>query len=147
MNARISSDIGAGLLFASTGAVALYVSANYPRGTLARLGPGAFAWGISIGLIAIGVALAIRGFTRDGPLVKIGPLGQPLTVLCATAAFIVALQSLGFLVACFALVGLCWMTQQKRKLAEAIVTYMVLCALVVAVFIYGLGVNIPLWGR
>jgi hypothetical protein len=147
MTARLNSDIGSGALFAGVGAIALYVSASYPKGTLARLGPGAFATGVAVCLIAIGLALAIRGFQHRQRTVSFGALRKPLIALAATAAFALALKPLGFVAATFLLVMLTWLIERGKNYVEPFVMFVVLTAFIAVVFILGLGIDMHLWIR
>lgn len=147
MTARINSDIGSGALFAGLGAFALYVSSSYPKGTMARLGPGAFAMGVALCLVAIGVALLIRGFVQRQPGVSFGALRKPLIALAATAAFALALQPLGFIIATFLLVMITWLIERGKHALEPFVMFAVLCGFIAVVFIVGLGIDMHLWIR
>jgi hypothetical protein len=147
MTAKLNPDIGSGALFAIVGALALYVSADYPRGMLARLGPGAFATGVAYCLIAIGLALVVRGLTHRQMALSFGPLRKPLIVLAATAAFALAFQPFGFFVASFLLIMIASLIEGRKHIVEPIVMFVVLSLFISAIFILGLGVNLPLWMR
>jgi hypothetical protein len=63
--AVLTKDFWSGLLFMGMGAAALILGSDLRVGTAARMGPGFVPHAIGWILIALGAAIALKGFARD----------------------------------------------------------------------------------
>ncbi len=71
---RDNADFWAGVMFVAFGAVAVYMSRNYPMGTAMRMGPGYFPHYLGMLLIGVGAAVSIKGLLKPGD--RIGSMGR-----------------------------------------------------------------------
>jgi hypothetical protein len=145
MQLRNPRDFLAGLLFMSFGGVALVVSQSYAVGTAARMGPGYFPRALGILLIVLGAVLALRGF-RPSPEPRPAWRWRPLAVVLAgVAIFAVAAQWLGLVLAALLLVVVSSAASPEFRWKEALLSGAVQGAATVAVFVWGLGIPLPVW--
>ena len=120
---------------------------DYEMGSAQRMGPAYFPTVLG-GLLAIlGLTIAIKGLVREGPDGDIerfhfGPLA---IVLGAVALFAFLLRPAGLVAALLALIGVSAYASHEFRLREVIPLTLFLVVLVLAVFIWGLGMVIPLW--
>lgn len=141
MRVRVANpkDFGAGLIFAAAGGGALVLSQGYPWGVLARMGPGLFPALLGGLLLLIGVAVAARGVAVEaagaGEIAWRPLLGIPAAVL----AFALLVERAGLLVATLALVILAAAAGPLGRPHEIAAVYIVLSALALGVFVWGLG--------
>ena len=142
---RNPRDFYAGLLFLAFGVVALVMSQAYPLGTAARMGPGYFPRLLGVLLVAGGGLQALLGLrsTLDAP-----PEWhwRPLFfLLIGVFLFMVAAPYLGLIVAGLALVFVSSMASQEFRWREALVVGLLQGVAAAALFVYGLGVPLPVW--
>ena len=62
---RNNKDFWAGLVFAGTGAVAMFIARNYPFGTSLRMGPGYFPRVLGGILVLFGLYVMVRGLRSN----------------------------------------------------------------------------------
>jgi len=142
---RNQRDFYAGLLFAAFGVAALIFAQTYPIGTAARMGPGYFPRLLGIVLVAGGALQAFLALRTksEGPLVW---HWRPLFVLLiGVAAFIVATPFLGMVVSAFALVVISSAASREFRWRPALLAGAIQGVAAAALFIYGLGVPLPVW--
>jgi hypothetical protein len=144
------ADFGAGVLFIAAGLFFALFAQSYELGSAQRMGPAYFPTVLGAALALIGALIALRGWV--GPRTtstagaaeptRIGPL---LWVLGAVAAFGLLLRPLGLVVALAMLVGLASRASGDLRRGETVAVGLALVALVPIVFIWGLGLTLPLW--
>ena len=61
---RNNKDFWAGLVFAGTGAAAMFIARTYPFGTTLRMGPGYFPRVLGGILIRFGIYVMVRGLRK-----------------------------------------------------------------------------------
>jgi hypothetical protein len=145
MQLRNPRDFLAGLMFMSFGAVALVMSQSYAIGTAARMGPGYFPRALGILLVVLGAILSLRGFrpaSEPQPAWRCRPLA---VVLAGVVIFAAAAQSLGLVLAALLLVLVSSAASPEFRWKEALVSGAVQGAATVAVFVWGLGIPLPVW--
>ena len=142
---RNPRDFYAGLLFVAFGVVALVIAQSYPLGTASRMGPGYFPRVLGILLVTLGAlqtAIGMRG--RAG-----FPLQwhwRPLFILLASVAlFIVLTTWFGLIVAGLVLVLVSSAASEEFRWREALIAGAVQGVAAAAVFVYGLGLPLPVW--
>jgi hypothetical protein len=142
---RNPRDFYAGLLFVAFGVVALVIAQSYPLGTASRMGPGYFPRVLGILLVTLGAlqtAIGLRG--RAG-----FPLQwhwRPLFILLASVAlFIVLTTWFGLIVAGLVLVLVSSVASEEFRWREALIAGAVQGVAAAAVFVYGLGLPLPVW--
>jgi hypothetical protein len=140
-------DFYAGVFFALSGIATVLVAMSYRVGTSARMGPGYFPVVLGGLLVLLGIIIAIKGVARAKEEVPMPPLSiRPVCiVLGAVVLFGFLLFKLGFIVSTLLLIGVSSMAYYQPRRKEIIISAVLLTAFCVAVFSYGLKLQIPLW--
>jgi putative tricarboxylic transport membrane protein len=143
---KSSKDFYAGVVFVAFGALFALGALSYRMGTAARMGPGYFPLVLGGLLTALGLAVLVRGlaFSRSGAMERLR-LKPMLFVLVPIAAFALLLNPAGLIVAVAVLVVGSSLGSHDFRLKESIVNTAALLLLTVAIFVWGLGMQIPLW--
>jgi hypothetical protein len=139
-----NKDFWAGLMLIAIGAASIFIARGYPFGSTMRMGPGYFPSLLGGILALFGIYVMILGLRR----------GEKITVHCSTRALIVLPLSLvafgllmnhaGFLPAMAVLIFGSACAGQDFKFVEVLLLTVILTALSVAIFIWGLGLPYPL---
>jgi putative tricarboxylic transport membrane protein len=145
MRIRSPKDFWAGLIFIAIGAGFLLLAQQYRLGDLHRMGPAMFPTLVGGLLAALGAVIALRSFVFDGepvPRLYARPIG---VTLLAIVLFGAALQWLGLVaaIAVLVLVG-AYAARDVRPLENAVLAA-VMIVFSVAVFVFLLGLPLPLW--
>jgi len=144
VEARNNREVWVGLMFLATGAAALVIARKYPFGTVLRMGPGYFPTVLGGILVLFGIALIVTGWRRPEPIPG-GWSPRALILLpLSMVAFGVLVERAGFIPAMVVLVFGSAAAGREFKLGEVLLLTVVLTALSVAVFIWGLGLPYPL---
>ena len=145
MRIRSPKDFWAGLIFVAIGAGFIALATQYRYGDMHRMGPAMFPTLVGALLALLGAVIAVRAFVMSGEPVPRFHL-RPLAVsLLAIVLFGVTLQWLGLVtaVAVLVLVGACAARQVRPLESVALAVALVLFS--VAVFVWLLGLPLPLW--
>jgi hypothetical protein len=147
MMIRNQRAFAAGALFVAVALFFFLVSMNYTLGTAARMGPGYFPVLLSILLGAIGLVVLAGSVTSRAQIEKLKSwdLKGLLWIVGSVALFAVLLYPLGFVIALFALVMVSSKASPEFGWAGAFVNAAVLIVMCVAAFVYGIGLQLPLW--
>lgn len=137
-------DVLSGLIFAGLGLGVVYVSASYDFGTIARMGPGFFPRVLGILLTGIGIVIAARGFVAPRAKLHIERLRPIFAIGGSLVVFGWILPRFGFVPALIASCLLAMAAIQRPSLKEMVLLPILLCAFCSIVFIYGIGLAIPL---
>jgi hypothetical protein len=145
MRVRSPKDFCAGLIFIAIGLGFVLLARQYRLGDMHRMGPGMFPSLVGALLALLGLAIALRGLLLGGegvPRFQARPLGVSLA---AIVLFGLALNWLGLIaaVAVLVLVG-AWAAREVRPV-ETVVLAAVMVAFSVTVFVWLLGLPLPLW--
>ena len=147
MKLKNAKDFWSGVMFIAFGFFFAVFARQYDLGTAARMGPGYFPTMLGLLLMAIGAFVAFRGLrteAEDGhgdiDRFHFKPL---ILVLGAVVAFGLLLRPGGLIVALLALIFISSLGSGEFKLKEILPLAIGLCLLVLAVFIWGLGLTIP----
>ena len=126
------------------GAASIFIARDYPFGSTMRMGPGYFPSMLGGILALFGIYVMIIGLRR----------GEKITVHCSTRALIVLPFSLiafgvlmtyvGFIPALAVLIFGSASAGRDFKFVEVLLLTVILTALSVAIFIWGLGLPYPL---
>jgi len=142
---RSPKDFYAGLLFMAIGLADLVIVRSYPLGTSSRMGPGYFPRILGILLLGLGTLLSLRGFRSGGEAMSRWHW-RPLTiVLLSVLVWGLTAQGLGLVVASLALVFMSSVASDEFRWREAVLSGAIQAAAMAALFIYGLGVPLPVW--
>ncbi len=145
MRIRSPKDFWAGLFFIAVAAGFIGLSQRYGMGNMHRMGPALFPTLVGALLATLGLIIALRALAVDGPAVPrlyARPIGMSLA---AIVLFGVVLQHLGLIAAIAALVVVSAMAYRESKPVEIAGLLVALTAFSVAVFVWLLGLPIPIW--
>src|SRR5712671_3601786 len=145
MRIRSPKDFWAGLIFIAIGGGFVLLALQYRLGDMHRMGPAMFPTLVGALLAVLGAIIALRSFAFEGepvPRFYLRPIGVSLL---AIVLFGVALQWLGLIaaVAVLVLVG-AYAARDVRPL-ENLALAAVMIAFSVGVFVWLLGLPLPLW--
>lgn len=150
MKNRRLSEIFPSLVIVGFGAfVAFYASANYPIGSLQRMGPGMFPMALGVLLAGLGLMQAIVSCVNAD-----SEGNQPVAVQWRAAFFILSsvivfsllIRSAGFIPAVLGVVGVSALADKKNRPLPVLVLSATLCAIAFAIFRLGLGMHFKIIG-
>jgi hypothetical protein len=147
MKMRMSNnkDFFAGLMFFLFGVFAMIVARNYPMGTSFRMGPGYFPTVLGGGLALLGLITAVRAVWLNSEPIEPCALRPLLLTFSSILAFGIILDPFGLVLAVLTLVWLGCLGGQEFRLWEVTILGIVLTALVLGIFVYGLGLTFKVW--
>jgi hypothetical protein len=140
-------DVLAGLLFVAIAAVGLWASHDYPIGTATRMGTGYVPRLLCWILLSLGVLIVIQGLRAGGGLIELGrPVWRaivfaPLSLL----VFALLIGRFGVIVATVALVAVGALAGRESRPVEVAAAAGLLVVLTLAIFVWGVGLPIPVW--
>jgi hypothetical protein len=142
---RNQQDFGAGLLFIIIALGALWIGWGYPTGTAVRMSAGYFPRLLGGLLLFLGLVTLVGSFVTDGP--KITPVRwRPVVMIpLAVVAFGFACAHLGFVLASVFVTIFGALASPEARIREMVVSSLVLTLVAVGIFIWGVGLLIPLW--
>jgi putative tricarboxylic transport membrane protein len=140
-------DVLAGLLFMSVAILGLWISRDYPIGTALRMNTGYVPRLLCWLLLGLGAIIFFQGLRA--PAEKAGPSGSAwrpvLAVTIGMVAFALSIERLGLIVAIGLLTAIAALAARGQRPLEVVLTAVVLAVLCWAVFIFGLGLVLPVW--
>jgi hypothetical protein len=148
MKIRSPEDFWSGVMFIGFGALAIFISRDYPMGAAMRMGPGYFPTAIGMCLIALGAVIAASGFRLKGEGLGRFPWRAILFLAVGFASFAWGIDHFGFVLALAILITLASLAGREYHWKEVVIEVVVLIAGCWAIFIYGLELPFPLfWNR
>jgi hypothetical protein len=145
MRIRSPKDFWAGLIFIAIGGGFVLLAQQYRLGDMHRMGPAMFPTLVGALLAALGVIIALRAFAFQGePVPRFYPRPIGVSVL-AIVLFGAALQWLGLIAAIAVLVLVGAYAARDVRPLENLALAAVMIAFSVAVFVWLLGLPLPLW--
>jgi hypothetical protein len=145
MRIRSPKDFWAGLIFIAIGGGFVLLAQQYRLGDMHRMGPAMFPTLVGALLAALGLIIAMRAFALDGapvPRFEARPIGVSLL---AIVLFGVALQWFGLVAAVAVLVLVGAYAARNVRPLESLALAAVMVAFSVGVFVWLLGLPLPLW--
>lgn len=142
-----SKDAITGALFVGVGLAALYLGSDYVVGTPTEMGPGFFPRALCWMLVALGTIVLFRALVAGGDHPSAFALRPLFFIMTSIVAFAALLPVLGFALASAAGVALSIAAGRDAPLLESVLLIVGLTAASAAIFIFGLGLPIPLWPR
>ncbi len=146
-------DLITAILFIVIGVGAFVVALSYPIGTMHRMGAGMFPLLISGLIISVGIALALQSLrvvkmTTRTTMSKLIPTFTSIRalffVMLALLTFAILVRPAGLLLATGALAFISTRAEPSRRLIPSIILSLILSGLSAAIFVYGIGLPIPL---
>jgi hypothetical protein len=141
---RRNQDFWAGLMFFGIGAVAIFVARNYPLGRLLRMGAGYFPILLGGILILFGAYIMVKGMRKGEKVQGNWSIRAGILLPIMIVLFGVLMERAGFIPALAVLVFGSAAASKEFRWGEVFLLAVVLTALSVAVFIWGLGLPFPL---
>jgi hypothetical protein len=138
-------DLGAGLAFIAIGAAGIIFGRELTYGSAARMGPGYFPTILSYLIIAIGLVIALRGFTLDGPSIQRIPLRPISLVVISILAFGFLIEIIGLALTAIILTFIASAARKEVNWKETAILAVILAVMCVLVFVYGLSQPMPAW--
>jgi hypothetical protein len=142
---RHPKDFIAGLLFVALGAGAIVISTGYTLGTAAHMGPGYFPRTLGILLVGIGALLSVRALRLRGEALPAWKWRPTVIVLGSVVLFGAIVTPLGLVLSTIILIVLSSAASTEFRWREALVSSLLLAAVVVGVFVFGLHLQLPIW--
>jgi hypothetical protein len=145
MRIRSPRDFWAGLLFIALAAGFMLLARQYNLGNMHRMGPALFPILVGALLVALGAIIAARSFVIDGPPVP-RLYARPIGIsLFAIVLFGIALQRFGLVAAITLVVLVGALAARESRALETVGLALALIVFSAAVFVWLLGLPIPLW--
>lgn len=147
MRIKHQKDFWSGIMFLAFGLAFAGFAQDYEMGTPQRMGPAFFPTMLGGLLALLGIVIALKGLAREAPdgAVERFHFGPLLIILGAVALFGLLLRPVGLVIALAALIGVSAYASHEFRIREVIPLTVFLIVLVLAVFIWGLGLVIPIW--
>lgn len=147
MRIRHPKDFLAGVMFVFFGAAAMVLSTGLTIGNAAKMGPGYFPFALGGFLALLGGGMLLRSVlwaagTPAWPVLHFKPLAL---VLSSVVLFGLLLRPLGLIGATLVLVIVSSRASHEFRWKEALLNATVLVLLVLAVFVYLLEFQVPVW--
>ncbi len=145
MTIRAPKDFWSGVMFLGFAAVALLAARGYSLGSAGKMGPGYFPLLLGGVLALLGAVLVGRSFVLTGeplPSFRVLPLALIAAGVCLFGALI---EPFGLVVALVVLTLLAAAAGSQVRWPEAFGLAFVLAVFSVAIFVYALGLNLPIW--
>jgi len=135
----------AGLLFICLSIVLAHDALRVPLGTASEMGPGYFPLALGLILGVLGLIVTVNGLRLDGVrLSRFEIRGFGLVVL-GIVAFGLAINWLGFIPSVLISVSICILASDRFRPITAVALTMFLVVFCCAIFIWGLGLPVPLF--
>ena len=138
-----SQDFWAGLLFLGLGLLAVYIARDYPIGRAMRMGPGYFPTYLGWLMAFLGVIVAGRSFflePKPEEVVTRWALGPLILMPLSVVLFAIVVDNFGLVLAVALLIVFASASVSNFKPIELVLMFVVLVAVAIGVFQYGLGV-------
>jgi hypothetical protein len=140
-------DFWSGVMFVAFGLFFALFAQNYAFGTAQRMGPAYFPTVLGALLAILGVIITLTGLAREDKDGKIDKFNfrEIGWVMGSVVLFGVLLIPAGAMVAILVLVFVSMMGSHEFHWKEALILGIAMAIMVYVVFIWGLGVTIPIW--
>lgn len=147
MRLRSSQDLATGLLFIAVGLAALWIGVDYPLGSAQRPGTGVLPRILAWCLIGTGAALWVKALLTDGPRITPWAWRPAIMVSIATCAFALLVDRYGLMVAMLVSMTLVALGTPETRWGEYAVFAAIMLTIGIVIFIYALGMPIPILPR
>lgn len=145
MRIRSPRDFFAGLVFIAIAGAFIWMALGYRYGTAQRMGPGFFPIWVGGLLALIGLSVTLRSFFLNGPAIDRIGFRQLVVTLAAVVIFGLVLTKFGLVAAIVSLVVVGALADPASRIWETIALAIFLTAFSVGIFVYLLGLPLPVW--
>ena len=147
LRALARKDVLAGLMFIGFAALGLWLSRNYPVGTAVRMGTGYVPRLLCWILLLLGAVVLVMGLraadAEDGPPAL---RWRPIVLIpAALTAFALTIERFGIVIAGLLLIGIGALGGRDMRPLEVAAAAAALVFFTWAIFIWALGLPIPVW--
>jgi putative tricarboxylic transport membrane protein len=141
---RHSQDFWAGVMLIATGLAAVLIARDYAFGSALRMGPGYFPRILGGLLVLAGLYLVVKGLRGGEKIAGNWSLRALIVVPLSLVLFGVLMEYAGFVPALAVLIFGSAAAGTEFKFGEVALLTVVLTALCIVVFIWGIGLPYPL---
>jgi putative tricarboxylic transport membrane protein len=147
LRALTRQDVLSGLMFIAFAVLGLWLSRNYPVGTAVRMGTGYVPRLLCWTLLLLGGVILIMGLRAGDAENALPPLRwRPLVLIpIALVVFALTIERLGIVIAGLLLIGIGALGGREMRPLEVVVAAAGLVFFTWAIFIWALGLTIPVW--
>jgi putative tricarboxylic transport membrane protein len=141
------TDVLAGVFLMAVAMLGLWASHDYPVGTALRMGTGYVPRLLCWILLALGALVLAQGLRTPSPPLRSRPAAWRaiLSVTAALVTFGLGIERLGLVVCIVLLVAIAALANRALRVFEVAAVAFALIVLSWAIFIFGLGLTIPVW--
>lgn len=148
MKIKNEQNFWSGLMFFGLGLAFAVLAQNYDMGTAQRMGPAYFPTVLGGLLALIGLAVTVSALgaeKQEDAKVEKFHFDAMGWVLGSVVAFALLLRPAGLVLSLLALILISGFGSHDRNFRQLVIMAIGLVVLVLAVFIYALGLTIPVW--
>lgn len=138
-------DLLTAAIFVGFGALGLWQTRGLDGGTMAQMGPGYLPRVVCGLLILLGLVIGFSALRRDAVAIDPVKLRPVLVITLSIVGFAYAATHLGFVIASLFLVMAGSLADPGSRWRTTLLLAVGLTAFGAIVFVYGLGVQVPLW--
>ncbi|WP_096785369.1 tripartite tricarboxylate transporter TctB family protein [Rhodobacter sp. CZR27] len=138
-------DLFSALLFAGLGTLGLILGRGLEAGHLAQMGPGFLPRVVSVLLIGVGLAVGLPALRRPAQAIDQVRLRPVAVITLSIVVFAYVATHLGFVLASLWLILAGSLADPGGRWRQILPLAVGLTAASALLFVYGLGVQIPLW--
>lgn len=142
---RSPQDLGAGAVFILIGIAGFVLGRDLAIGSAARMGPGYFPMLLSGLIVMIGVIVAFRGLTVEGPALEKFHIRPLAFVLAAIVVSGYLMGWFGLVITTVIVTIIASYARQQVNLRETLLLGVGMGIFAVLVFVYALGQPLPAW--
>ncbi len=141
---KSGQDMWAGVLFVAAGLFIFWAGRDLPVGTASRMAQGYFPRLVAGALCIVGGILVIGSLVARGEPTPRFAI-RPLFPLAAIVAFGLLLRPTGLVIATTVLISISVLGSKKPRFRDAVMLSVLLTVFNWLVFIWGLGLILPMW--
>ncbi len=148
MNVLWRKDTAAGLLFIAIGLAFSIDASSYRMGVISSMGPGYFPFWLGVLLALLGAIVLIGGLratASEAGALQPWDLKSLAIIVGSIALFGIVLLPLGLIVAIVVLIVVSSKASHEFTWATTILNAAILMLLSLVIFVWGIGLQLPLW--
>jgi hypothetical protein len=144
---RSQQDFWAGIMFTTVGVGFAGFATTYNMGTAAKMGPGYFPFWLGLLMAVLGLIVTFKSLSPRKAQDKVAgvDLKSIVLVLGGVCVFGLLLKPAGLVAAMLALIFISSFASHDFGWKGTVVSAAILVALCLAVFVYGLKLQFPVW--